>query len=154
MLTFRRFRAMAASYGGDLRRWPEALRPQAEALRDASPEARALLDEALRLDDAIEKARTREDAALLPTDESGAALARLRSSVAAAIASSAPGDPKNRRFARPLAFSLSLRWVGMASGGAFAVTAGLFLGAIYATGPAPDAVQMLLQPAPIEFLVE
>lgn len=40
-----RFRVLADAYGGDLRRWPTEDRAGAEALRDGSAEARALLDD-------------------------------------------------------------------------------------------------------------
>lgn len=40
MLTPRRLRAMAHSYGADLLRWPDEARAEAQALLEVSPEAR------------------------------------------------------------------------------------------------------------------
>jgi hypothetical protein len=37
----------------------------------------------------------------------------------------------------------------MATGGGFAIAAGLLIGAIYSSDPATDSVLTLLQPAPI-----
>ena len=89
MLTLRRFRTMADSYGADLLRWPDGARAEAQALLNASPAARALLDEARTLDHAIEAAGASEDAVLweLLTGQD-AAMARLRSGVEARIAAS------------------------------------------------------------------
>jgi hypothetical protein len=147
MLTLRRFRTMADSYGADLLRWPDGARAEAQALLKASPAARALLDEARTLDDAIEAAGTSEDAVLWEPDGQDAAMARLRSGVEARIAASAERRPSFRRTGWALA--LHTRWVGMATGGGFAIMAGLLIGAMYTSDPATDSVLTLLQPAPI-----
>ena len=97
MLTLRRFRTMADSYGADLLRWPDGARAEAQALLKASPAARALLDEARTLDDAIEAAGASEDAVLWEPDGQDAALARLRSGVEARIVASAERRPTFRR---------------------------------------------------------
>jgi ABC-type nitrate/sulfonate/bicarbonate transport system permease component len=74
-------------------------------------------------------------------------MARLRSGVEARIAASAERRPSFRRTGWALA--LHTRWVGMATGGGFAIAAGLLFGAIYSSDPATDSVLTLLQPAPI-----
>lgn len=48
-----RFAALADAYGGSLDRWPAAERDAAHAHLEARPEARALLAQAARLDDAL-----------------------------------------------------------------------------------------------------
>ena len=93
MLTLRRFRTMADSYGADLLRWPDGARAEAQALLKASPAARALLDEARTLDDAIEAAGASEDAVLWEPDGQDAAMARLRSGVE-------PGSPHRQSAGR------------------------------------------------------
>jgi hypothetical protein len=158
MLTLRRFRAMARSYGADLQRWPEAERGAAQALLNASPQARELVNEELMLDEALEAASAREDAARWPPGELNAALARLRSAVVARIGSSIGRRPANGRFGSLLAgggqwaFSLYLRWAGIATCSVFAITAGLLIGATYVSSPASDTVLMMLQPVPIQLL--
>lgn len=147
MLTLRRFRTMADSYGADLLRWPDGARAEAQALLKASPAARALLDEARTLDDAIEAAGASEDAVLWEPDGQDAAMARLRSGVEARIAASAERRPTFRRTG--WASALHTRRVGMATGGGFAIAAGLLIGAIYSSDPATDSVLTLLQPVPI-----
>jgi hypothetical protein len=155
MLTLRRFRAMADSYGADLRRWPEEVREEARALLNASPEARALLGAAQALDDVIEGASRHETAARRERGGPDAALARLRSRVAARIAASAdlrsgwalpqaPGAAPSRR----------LRWAGIAAGSGLAIVAGLLIGALSAPAPASDTLLPMLQPAPIHFLAD
>jgi hypothetical protein len=158
MLTLRRFRAMAGSYGADLQRWPEAERGAAQALLNASPRARELVNEELMLDEALEAASAREDAAHWPPGEQNAALARLRSGVVARIGSSIGRRPAIGRFGSLLggggqwAFSPYLRWAGIATCSGFAITAGLLIGATYVSSPASDTVLMMLQPVPIQLL--
>jgi hypothetical protein len=158
MLTLGRFRALADSYGADLRSWPEEMRGEAELLARASAEARAVLDEAQTLDEAIAAASAHEDALLWLPGEQDAALARLRAGVGARIAASSL-----RRRARGLwalaggdawATAAQLRWLGMATGGGVAIMAGLLIGALYASAPAPDNVLTLLEPSPIHILAD
>jgi hypothetical protein len=52
-----RFSALAAAYGGDLRRWPEPERAAAQAMAQASALARAQLDEESALDAVLDGAR-------------------------------------------------------------------------------------------------
>lgn len=49
-LSLERFRALIAAYGARPELWPDAERAAALALRDASPEARALFDEEVAFD--------------------------------------------------------------------------------------------------------
>jgi hypothetical protein len=151
MMTLGRFRALAESYGAALPRWPAELRGEAEALLRASAAARALLAEARTVDETIAAAGRREDAALWPPGAREAALARLRSGVAARIGPSPPRWPMGR-LAGWAPSSAALGWVGLAAGGGLAVAAGLVIGAMSAAGPAPDAVLAILQASPIHVL--
>jgi hypothetical protein len=160
MLTLGRFKALAGSYGADLRRWPEALRGEAQALVNVSAEARACLDAARALDEAIEAASRQEDGVLQQPGEAEAALARLRSGVAARIAQS-PARRAGRRRAgwgpeggRRWMLLPQLRWAGVATGGGVAILAGVLIGALYSPAPAPEGVLSLLDPAPIHILTE
>jgi hypothetical protein len=169
MLTLKRFAALAASYGGDLRRWPEDARGEAQALAKTSSQARDILADAQKLDAALDAAGTHEDRLLLSGDEQAAALARLRAGVAARIATAeaAPisAAAANRRSGWMSAMTLRfmtlrfmalrfagwprLGWAaGMATVGCLAILAGLWLGGIAATSSATDTVLTLLQPAP------
>lgn len=51
-----RFEELLAAYGADPARWPHAERAEAEHLRATSPDARALHDEAARLDSVLSRA--------------------------------------------------------------------------------------------------
>src|SRR5580692_7935829 len=118
MLTLSRFTALVDSYGAELNRWPEAVRAEAQALAESSPQARALLAAARVLDATIATARASHDASLWPPGDQAAALARLRSGVAARIASSANPGPGWRRFGAALAgggpvLPLQVRWVAL-----------------------------------------
>jgi hypothetical protein len=164
MLTLKRFAALAASYGGDLRRWPEDARGEAQALAKTSSQARDILADAQKLDAALDAAGTHEDRLLLSGDEQAAALARLRAGVAARIATAeaAPisAAAANRRSGWMSAMTsrfMALRFAGwprlgwaagMATVGCLAILAGLWLGGIAATSSATDTVLTLLQPAP------
>jgi hypothetical protein len=137
MMTLRRFQRMADSYGAALQRWPDASRAAAEALLQVSAEARRLLAEARALDEMLQAASTRNDAARWSRGGQAAALARLRSGVAARIAAPMPRQPSAER---PLGQTLRAmfahrRWVGMATGSGFAVVAGLVIGSLYAPAP-------------------
>ncbi len=143
MLTLKRFAALAASYGADLRRWPEDIQDEADAFLAASPEARALLEEARALDGVLSG-----EAEWLPDDQD-AALVRLRLGVEARIA----GATRPARVQRQSRM-LDLRWLGMATGSGLAVAAGLALGVIDLPATSPDIVQIILQPSPIGILVE
>jgi hypothetical protein len=149
MMTLKRFRVLADSYGADLQRWPQEMRGPARTFLSASPEGRAILDEAHAIDDAIEAASAHERAARWPPGEQEAALARLRAAVASRIVSTTVRPPQ---YWRP---SLRLRRIGLVTGGACAIIAGLLIGSMSRPAPAPEgALAMLLQPAPIEILTD
>jgi hypothetical protein len=153
MLTLRRFRALADSFGGDLQRWPQEERSEAQALLNISPQAHALLDEARALDHAIAEASTRSNAMAQRVGEEGAAMARLRSGVAARIAISVQEQHSARRhFVRASSgrtngvAATPLTWIGLATASGLVVTAGFLIGALYAPAPPSDAVLGMLQP--------
>ncbi len=164
MMTLGRFRALLDSYGADPQRWPQASRADAEKLLSGSAAARAMREEAERLDAAIAAATAREDAALARLSPPDEALRRLRSGVAARIATEAERPTERRtawtfaavidRLLSPAPFSSRLHWAGMATAGGFAIVAGLLLGAMYATPPTADSVLSMLQPAPILILAD
>ncbi len=156
MLTLRRFKALAESYGANLARWPDRERHEAETLLNTSAQARMLIDEAQMLDAAIAFAQSPEDTRLWPADEQAAALARLRSGVEARIAA----RPKKGR-ARFRAAGWS-GWkgvftvfaghpdiAGMAIGSAFSIVVGLLIGTAFGASYSPDNLQAMLQAAPL-----
>jgi hypothetical protein len=159
MMTLGRFRVLLGSYGADPQRWPQASRADAQKLLSGSAAARAMREEAERLDTAIAAATAREDAALARLSPPDEAVQRLRSRVAARIATEAE-RPAERRVAWSLVgpidrlLSSRLHWAGMAAAGSFAIVAGLLLGAMSATPPAADPVQSMLQSAPILILAD
>src|SRR6185437_8024554 len=137
MLTLERFKALMDSYGAVPERWPDAVRPDAEALLRVSPEAQQLLAEARSLDEAIDAANERENAVSWPPGEEAAALARLRAGVSARVARAvAPQTgPGWLRWLRdgmlPVAqWSSSARLAGMAAAGGLIIAVGLLLGSM------------------------
>jgi hypothetical protein len=159
MLTLKQFTAMLDSYGADPQRWPENLRAEAEAFLDRSEQARRSLADALALDDALISASAREEAKLWQPGDQDAALARLRSGVAARIASTSYQRP-NRSLARTLfegmqsVFSARLAWVGIGASGGVAIVAGLLIGAAFGAQPGQDNLLTMLQPDPIQILAD
>jgi hypothetical protein len=158
MLTLRRFTVLAESFGADLQRWPAETQGDAQALLAASAEARAVLDEARQLDEAIVAARRLEEAALWQPGEMDAALARLQSGVAGRIA---PGMPRRRSVRERFGWAFSgggsvlgapVGWIGFAASGAVAVAAGLLIGSLSAAAPAPGDILAVFQAATIPFL--
>jgi len=123
MMTLERFRALAASYGADLRRWPQDEVDQARELLAGSEQARGLLEEEGVLDAAIERAER------APAGGEAAALGRLRSALAARIA-----EPRGWR----------IGWLGFVASGAVAIAAGVFVGAMYDKPPQKVTVLNLL----------
>jgi hypothetical protein len=161
MLSLRRFEALAASYGADLQRWPEETRRPAQALLDTSAAAHALLAEARALDEAIEAESRHEASAPWRSGEQAAALASLRAAVASRIAPLTPGrrSPRWRlgRIADGAIGGLNaarMAWLGMATGSASAVAAGLLIGSLSVTPPNPDNLLAMLQPSPIHLFGE
>ena len=156
MLTLKRFKTMADCYGADLRRWPESIRQDAQALINSSLEAAAILSEAQGLDEAMTSASLRDDANLwLPSDQN-AALARLRSTVAAQLSAA----PKFRSVSLQSAMTLferigwaarpRLGWAGLAASSVVAIVAGLLIGSAYDMPSRSGGLLALLQPMPIE----
>jgi hypothetical protein len=157
MLTLKRFKKMTDSYGADLLRWPERERAAAQTLLEGSAEARALLADARMLDEALAVASTRQIAAHRRNNHEDAALARLRSGVAARIAA-ASGRSRVSLLERALSITIRaalptpLGWAGLATAGSLAVVAGLVVGSMYTPPGAADVLLTLLQPAPIDNL--
>jgi hypothetical protein len=159
MMTLRRFRALTQSYGAQLPRWPQEEHAAAEELLRSSAEARALLAQEQSLDEAIAVATAHQNSKLRPQDEL-AAMARLRSGVAARIATQAvskqPGGLWSWLFGGEQQLgSLRRRRLGLATTGAVAIVAGLLVGGLYGPAPAPAPVGLLtvlLQPSPLEIL--
>jgi len=157
MLSLKQFRSMADSYGADLRRWPEEIRDGARALCSTSAEARAILERARALDEALATANAVEAAAGTASAEE-AALARIRARVRTRIAAGPKADAWRSRWIAlafgPQARSSTLRWTGMAAAWSLAVAAGLLLGTLYSPAPHTDNVIGLLQPVPIHLFAE
>ena len=155
MMTLRRFRRLAESYGGDLQRWPHGLRMEALALLEASAEARAIMAGAGELDEAIAAARAARDARLWAADSADAALHRLHANVATRIRRTSSGgisalDEPDARAARHLPRRVG--WIGLAMAAGLAVLAGLALGVLFSPSAPPQDLTALLQPAPLQLL--
>ncbi|MNH53356.1 hypothetical protein D3C73_50450 [compost metagenome] len=106
-MTYERFETLADAYGGDLRRWPEAEREAARALRDADPRAAVLLREADRLDALLDAApRPAPSHALREQVIAGAAGAGLGARLGA-----------RRRGPGPLAWLSGAGWAAAACAG-------------------------------------
>jgi hypothetical protein len=158
MMTIRRFRMLTDSYGADLQRWPESLRGQARDLLDSSAEARAVMNRARELDEALAAATNARDTRLWDGETADAALHRLRQSVSTRMRRSSPGGtaalagtdthPPNRHRPRHVG------WVGFATAAGLAVLAGLTLGILYSPSAQPPDVTALLQPAPLQLLTD
>ncbi|MHB8813316.1 MAG: hypothetical protein ACYDAE_08610 [Steroidobacteraceae bacterium] len=136
MLTLRRFRALASTYGANLRRWPAAARVDTEALLQQSARARATLAAEERLDAAIDLAVRREAIRLERGLDSAAALEQLRLAVAAQIRR----PPRQVARLEPARVPVpgwfrahlpELRRLGLATAACAAVAAGLLVGARY-----------------------
>lgn len=151
MMTLKRFRALADSYGGDLQRWPQQERPQAQALLDSSAQAQAIIAAARQLDEAITAAGAARSESLWSGDRPEAALVRLRNTVAARITpriAAVRGAPaRASRGARR-----RVGWIGLATAAGVAAVAGIALGVIYSPTVSPQDLLVLLQPAPIQLL--
>lgn len=158
MLTLKQFAAMLDSYGADPQRWPENLRAEAQALLDRSDEARRTLADAVALDDALRSAAAREEAELWQPGDQDAALARLRSGVAARIASTSYQRPQRGSawtlFDMRWVFSPRLAWVGVGASGSLAVVVGLLIGSAYSMPSTSDNLMTMLQPDPIQILAD
>jgi len=156
MMTLKRFEALAESYGGQLWRWPEDSRSDAEVLLTSSGEAREILARARMLDEAL-GAAARPDLTRDAADASeAAAVARLRSAVAMRL--EAPSNRRRRgQFLAWLVSSISAeafgsnrRWVGVAACGAVVVVAGVMTGLLYEPPRTSPNVLAILQPEPMQ----
>jgi hypothetical protein len=161
MLTLRRFAALAESFGADLQHWPAEVQGDARRLLTTSAEARTVLDAAQRLDAAIGAARRREEAILWPPGELDAALARLRSGVAARIMPAGPRSRSGRLWLEWARLGLpgdtlrpNLGWLGFATSGGVAIVAGLLVGSLSLSPPKPDSLFAMLQAAPIHIFAD
>lgn len=158
MMTLRRFRTLAASYGADLQRWPESLRRQACDWLDSSAEAQAIMSRARELDEAIAAAGAARDAHHWDGKSAAAALHRLRQNVSARIQHPPLGgapkfdgiDARTGNRQRPR----HVGWVGLATAAGLAVVVGLTLGIFYSPSVQPPDVTALLQPAPLQLLTD
>jgi anti-sigma factor RsiW len=138
MLTLEHFEDLVSAYGADLNRWPESMRSEVQALLATSPNARALLAEAVELDQQLTQ-EAAHSAARGALGDPVRALAHLRSGVAARI------DAQESRRE-----GTTLYWFRLTAVGAAAVAAGLVLGSWY-SAPAPrDGLLVVLQPLPFE----
>lgn len=154
-MTLKRFRTLAASYGGDLQRWPEEMRPRARALLDTSAEARQIIERARELDEAIAAAEAAHSERLWSGDRADAALVRLRNGVAARIDATISATATARRGVplplTPLGAPRRVRWISLATAASIAILAGLVLGIRYSpVAPQQDDLSALLQPSPIQ----
>lgn len=154
MMTFKRFRKLADSYGADLQRWPERLRPQAHALLESSAEAREIMAGAGELDEAIRAAGSARSVSLWSGDRPEVALVRLRNSVAARIGAAAPGASAAAGIATYPARGGPgrVRWIGLATVASVAIVAGVVLGIFYSPAAPHQDLLALLQPGPIQLL--
>jgi len=150
MLTIRRFRVLAESYGADLQRWPQRSRAAAERLLTVSAQARRVFSEARILDAAILEASTQNQ---VSPAEQCAALERLKSAVAIRLATS------NAQRPHPSVFGWMPRWFRevatprrfkLASGVCAVLVAGLVIGSLYTGAPATRSVLTFLQPDPLQ----
>ena len=158
MMTLRRFRKLADTYGADLQRWPERQRAQALALVGVSEEAQAIITRARELDDAIAAAAAARDARVWDGEGADAPLQRLHENVASRIRQPSPvrvagligpHSPAASRY-RPQ----RVGWVGLATAAGLAVAAGLTLGIYYSPSAPPEDLTALLQPAPLQVLTD
>jgi anti-sigma-K factor RskA len=158
MMTLRRFRTLADSYGADLQRWPESLRRQALELLDSSAEAQAVISRARELDEALAAAGAAREAHLWDRESADAALHRLRQNVSARIRRRLPegadalggSERRTANRSRPR----HVGWFGFATAAGLAVLAGLALGIVYSPSPQPPDLTALLQPAPLQVLAD
>jgi hypothetical protein len=164
MMTLRRFRILADSYGAELRRWPERLRPQAQALLQSSKEARAIIAHTRELDEAIAAAGAARDVGIWRGAAADSALHRLRTNVTTRIgaiaaahvsAASIPTTAAARRtdfhssYGAP---SRRIRWVSLATAASIAVVVGFVIGVLNGPTTPTQELTALLQPAPLQLL--
>ena len=156
MLKIERFTALVRSYGANSDLWPVEERGDALALLEISKAARAVLAEERLLDDALAGALKHQESPRMSPVEHDAALARLRTNVAARIAraSAEPSGLRGRFFAHVRGLWPDLNWLGLSSGSGIAVAAGLFIGMHFPTFPTSADLLSSLQVASIPIFME
>lgn len=158
MMTLRRFRALADSYGADLQRWPEPVRAQAIAFLGGSVEAQAVMSRARELDEAMAAAGAARLERLWGESSPDAAQRRLQENVSARIRRpSLTGSPAPDGTTSSAAMRYPPRrvgWVGFATAAGLAVLAGLALGILYPPPAPQEDLTALLQPAPLQVLTD
>ncbi len=153
MMTLKRFKALADSYGSDLLRWPEQVRSRARALRDSSAAAREIIARARELDEAIAAAAAARSESLWSGEPPEAAAVRLRNGVAARISPVNPAMASGRTSIRTASRARRRPgWIGLATAASVAIVAGVALGVLYSQGAANQDLLALLQPSPIQLL--
>lgn len=153
MMTRKRFKALADSYGADLQRWPERVRPKARALLDSSPDAQQIIARARELDEAITAAAVARSESLWSGDRPEAALVRLRNGVATQIAPANSAMTPGRTSIRTVRTTpRRLGWISLATVASVAIVAGVALGILYSPGASNQDLLALLQPSPIQLL--
>ena len=156
MLKIERFTALVRSYGANSDLWPVEERGDALALLEICKAARAVLAEERLLDDALAGALKHQESPRMSPVEHDAALARLRTNVAARIAraSAEPSGFRGRFFAHVRGLWPDLNWLGLSSGSGIAVAAGLFIGMHFPALSASDNLLSTLQIASIPIFME
>lgn len=156
MLKIERFTALVRSYGANSDLWPVEERGDALALLEISKAARAVLAEERLLDDALAGALKHQESPRMSPVEHDAALARLRTNVAARIAraSAEPSGFRGRFFAHVRGLWPDLNWLGLSSGSGIAVAAGLFIGMHFPALSASGDLLSTLQVASIPIFME
>lgn len=156
MLKIERFTALVRSYGANSDLWPVEERGDALALLEISKAARAVVAEERLLDDALAGALKHQESPRMSTVEHDAALARLRTNVAARIAraSAEPSGFRGRFFAHVRGLWPDLNWLGLSSGSGIAVAAGLFIGMHFPALSASGDLLSTLQVASIPIFME
>lgn len=156
MLKIERFTALVRSYGANSDLWPVEERGDALALLEISKAARAVLAEERLLDDALAGALKHQESPRMSPVEHDAAVARLRTNVAARIAraSAEPSGFRGRFFAHVRGLWPDLNWLGLSSGSGIAVAAGLFIGMHFPALSASGDLLSTLQVASIPIFME
>ena len=156
MLKIERFTALVRSYGANIDLWPVEERGDALALLEISKAARAVVAEERLLDDALAGALKHQESPRMSPVEHDAAVARLRTNVAARIAraSAEPSGFRGRFFAHVRGLWPDLNWLGLSSGSGIAVAAGLFIGMHFPALSASGDLLSTLQVASIPIFME
>jgi hypothetical protein len=156
-MTLERFRKLADSYGADFQRWPDRLRPQAHALLEASAAAQEIVARARELDESIAAAGAARSETLWSDDHPEAALVRLRNSVAARIQPAAPAmaiTARGSHVRTARSAPRRVRWISLATAASVAILAGVVLGILYSPVAPHQDLLALLQPSPIQQLID